>query len=515
MTHHLLTSVRNTPPATADHLWHWVRAYTGVAIARAPVCRGHRPPFDWFAAAVLDRPPLALVLGPRGGGKSFLSAIATHVESRFTPRLRTRILGGSRAQSSQILEAIRRAIVEGGGPGGHDRDTIEELLKESVRYRNGSHVDLLAASSKSVRGPHVPSLKLDEVDEIDPEIRESAMGMNMAVAGVTASAILTSTWHRVGGPMAGLIEQGISGAFPVHASCTFEVLQRCDAARSGPWVGGEAGYERCPACPLQPWCHAERDRNGNRPLAKLADGHYAIDSLIQKVGSVSKRVFESDYLCLGPKADGVWFKGIDEPRVYREAGEYDPRLPVVLAIDSGVFTGAVAFQHCLSPQGQPLVNVFWDYLAEGLTARVNAKAIVAGLAGRHGTKRKVVTDPAGGARNAVGPTVLAEYQAEGLKADGWPGGSVSDGLALLEALLCPADGPPRLLIHPRCKHLRTALQHYLRAKLAGQWQDYPKDPQHPFEDLVDALRGGLKNEFPDGLGKPTEWRRARAAGLRN
>jgi hypothetical protein len=28
--------------------------------------------------------------------------------------------------------------------------------------------------------------------------------------------------------------------------------------------------------------------------------------------------------------------------------------------------------------------------------------------------------------------------------------------------------------------------------------DYPKDPQHPFEELVDPLAGGLKLEFPQG-----------------
>ena len=151
--------------------------------------------------------------------------------------------------------------------------------------------------------------------------------------------------------------------------------------------------------------------------------------------------------------------------------------------------------------------MFWDYLSENAGARGNAKAIKAGLAGRHGTRLKVTTDPAGGSRTAVGPTVLGEYREEGLKAEGWPLGSVADGLATVEALLSPADGSPRLLIHPRCTRLAVALQNYRRAKRAGQWQDYPEDPQHPHEDLVDALRGGLKAEFPDGLKVQTPHRR--------
>ena len=32
----------------------------------------------------------------------------------------------------------------------------------------------------------------------------------------------------------------------------------------------------------------------------------------------------------------------------------------------------------------------------------------------------------------------------------------------------------------------------------SQWLDYAKDPQHPHEDLIDPLAGGLKLEFPEG-----------------
>lgn len=441
---------------------------------------------------------MALVLGPRGGGKSFLASIATHLDSRFHPRHGTRILGGSKAQSGQIFAGLTQAILDGHGPAGSDASAIKALLKSEATYHNGSNVSILAASARSVRGPHVPSLKLDEVDEIDPDLRESAMGMCMEMNHAPASALLTSTWHRVGGPMSELIERGRSGAFPVFESCVFEVLERCPETRSG------ANLERCPDCPIVKWCHAERDSNGGIPLAKLSHGHYTISSLIQKVQSTSIRTFEADYLCLGPKADGLWFPGFDPVLSVTEGADYDPRVPVVLGVDSGVFTGAVAFQvHPTPDGGPPVVNVFLDYLTEASTARQNALSLRALLGPRVGTRLKVVTDPAGGARNAVGPTVIAEYHSEGLRAEPWPLGSIADSLALVEALLAPASGPPRLVIHPRCVSLITALQNYRRAKRGGQWQDYPEDPQHPFEDLVDSLRGGLRAEFPTGFTTPT------------
>ena len=32
----------------------------------------------------------------------------------------------------------------------------------------------------------------------------------------------------------------------------------------------------------------------------------------------------------------------------------------------------------------------------------------------------------------------------------------------------------------------------------GDWLDEPADPQHPHEDLINALRGGIRDRFPEG-----------------
>jgi hypothetical protein len=493
-----LDQIQNTRPASANHLWHWVHKYTGIRIGRAKVCRKHHPPIDWLSDQWLNRPALILILGARGSGKSFLEAILTHLESRFTPRMGTRILGGSKAQSLQIYGALSNSIRDGSGDLGSDRDSILKLLTDKAVYRNGSQVSILAASPTSVRGPHVPSLRLDEVDEIDPEIREAAMGMAMEIGGVPATVSMTSTWHRIAGPMATLLERAENGEFPSYTTCTFDVLERCPESRSGPFVGGDACYERCPVCPIRKWCHSERDHNGDIPLAKISDGHYAIESLIQKVRAVSERTFEADYLCKGPRADGLWFPAFDAQNI-SDVAEYDHRWPVHTSIDSGVFTGAVWFQ-VQKRHDQYLVTVFADYLSENLSAESNARSVLdVGRTYCKGRVHRYSTDPSGGSRNPVGPTVIGEYERVGIRPlDRWPVSSVADSLAVLEGLIRSADGTVGLLIHPRCKHLIQAMRNYRRAKRAGQWMDYPEDPQHPHEDLVDALRGGLKLELPEG-----------------
>lgn len=517
-----LGAVRDARPETPDHLWRWVYGFTGVEIARQPVCRRHRPPFDFFRDWQLNPGAQTIVLGPRGGGKSFLSALDTHLKSRWMPRYKTRILGGSLAQSGQIYEALREGVLFGEGRLGSDAGSIARLLRREALYRNGSRVSILAASSTSVRGPHVPSLRLDEVDEIDDEIREAAFGMAMAdrARGYPTSISLTSTWHNVGGPMGREIERAQAEGTPFYSFCAFEVLEPCPESRSGPYVGGRDLYRDCPACPLVRWCHSERDRNGGAPLAKLSGGHYAIDALVQKVRGVSLRTFEADYLCKGPKADGLWFPGFSEAGHVSERAEFDPALPVHLALDSGVTTGAVLFQVApiAGDRGGPEseVHVFADYLSEGLPAEHNARALLALTEGLCLGRRDVIsTDPAGGARNPVGPTVVAEYERAGLRPlRPWPIGPAADGLALIESFLQPAEGPPRLLIHPRCRGTIAAFRNYRRARRAGQWQDYPLDPNHPHEDVMDALRGGLKTAFPEGRRVEPQYRRVRPGRLR-
>lgn len=498
--------LRGAPPRTEDDLRNWVKGYTGINIASQPVCPEHQPPWRMFSEIFLERPPLALVLGARGAGKSFLSALNTHLTSRWYPGHGTRILGGSRAQSLQIYEALVQLARNSDGPLGADADVIERLTKQEANYRNGSRVAILAASSTSVRGPHVPSLKLDEIDEIDTECREAAMGMCMSRHGQPASVVMTSTWHRLGGPMARLIDEAKSGSFPLYSFCTFEVLERCPDERSGP------ALEKCPSCPIQRYCHDVSD--GGPPRAKRSRGHYTIDALIQKLRATSVRTFEADYLCRGPRADGLWFPGFDLARHVSERAEFDPALPVHLAIDSGVFTGAVWFQVApglVTGDGSTSeeIHVFADYVVEGLGAEANARAILEVSRQRcQGRFERLTTDPAGGARNPVGPTVIAEFERVGLRPmRRWPMGAVSDGLSLIESFVSPADGTPRLVIHPRCQDLIAAFRSYRRARRSGQWLDHPEDPQHPYEDLMDSLRGGLRACYPEGRTSPSPHQR--------
>ena len=196
-----------------------------------------------------------------------------------------------------------------------------------------------------------------------------------------------------------------------------------------------------------------------------------------------------------------WFKRFDPAVHVSDAAEYDRRFPVHLAIDCGVsrHVGAVWFQvrrHL--DDGRCAITVFGDCHVEGLYSEAAAKAIQ----GRgwelpcQSALNTVRLDPAADARTGIGPTAFGEFaRVFGPSITGrWPRHRVLDGLDQLELLLDQG----LLFVHPRCTLLRAAFLGYSRGRRGSDWTDEPADPQHPHEDLMDALRGGVRDRFPEG-----------------
>jgi len=158
----------------------------------------------------------------------------------------------------------------------------------------------------------------------------------------------------------------------------------------------------------------------------------------------------------------------------------------------------VFFQVRANPAGdRPRVTVFADYLALDVFSQKNARAIqaMAGDLPCHGRIDRVRLDPAASARSSIGPAAYGEYERVfGSRIIArWPFHLVLDGLDTIELLLDSGN----LLIHPRCARLKDAFRNYCRKRRRGEWLDEPADG-HPEEDLMDALRGGIRDALPDG-----------------
>ena len=119
-------------------------------------------------------------------------------------------------------------------------------------------------------------------------------------------------------------------------------------------------------------------------------------------------------------------------------------------------------------------------------------------------------DPAARLESSLGPAAYVRVRA-GVRLAvrrRWPRHLVLDGLETLDLLLESGN----LLIHPRCTRLRDAFGTYSRQRRGGEWIDYPADG-HPEEDMIDALRGGVRDAFPEGLAPGPRVQQFRASGI--
>jgi hypothetical protein len=394
-------------------------------------------------------PPELLIVGAAGTGKTYGILLVLHALSLQVPNLRVMVARKTRdSLTESVLPTYEQEILPLTGHGRISEGIIRRI-RQSYTYPNGTEW--------IVGG-------LDKPNKI--------LSTSYDIGFVNEAIELTETdWEtlqtRVGRPgRSHDLNILLGDTNPGEASHWFK--RRLKEGKTPHWT---STHRDNPAM----YREGEWTEEGLRYLSKLK----------RLTGSRRARFLEGRWVV----GEGAWFDAFDAAtHVSRQAG-YDARFPVYLAVDSGVHTGAVWFQ--INDTGfEPVVDVIADLYLQGKPAAEAARMIVRKsheVCGK--TPPYGYTDPAGGAKTAVGPTVLGEYEKEGLYLSPWPMQPVLDGLALVESLV--AINPPRLRMHPHCEATVEAFGNYKRKQVQGQWVDRPEDPQHPYEDMIDALRGGL------------------------
>lgn len=190
------------PPRNDDELYQVVKAFWNVTIPRGKHCPHHQAPFDAFATAFFAREPQVLCLGSRGlSGKSQMMSVLGLTEAVVLGS-DANIVGGSEQQSKNVLEHMGRAWEAPGSP----RNMLVKQNTDEWVLANQARIRPLTASQKSVRGPHPARLLLDEIDEMDPEILESAKGQPMPQPNwlgvrIPQQTIMVSTLQYADGTM--------------------------------------------------------------------------------------------------------------------------------------------------------------------------------------------------------------------------------------------------------------------------------------------------------------------------
>jgi hypothetical protein len=179
-------------------------------------------------------------------------------------------------------------------------------------------------------------------------------------------------------------------------------------------------------------------------------------------------------------------------------GAFDPEIHVLeqapLEGDRDVWLG-IDFGYCapfvclwIAAYGEGFY-VLDEYVQEKQTMDVHIEVI---RRRPHGYVRFAACDPAGSAKNEQ----TAKSNVEALADAGFTvkkrRSFIVDGLEKIRAVLRPADGAPRLFIHPRCKRLIAAMKAYRYREGGGEVPI--KDGEH--DHLIDALRYFIVN-YPE------------------
>jgi ribosomal protein L40E len=192
----------------------------GVTIPNVQVCPEHTTPWRAFADAYFATSPLTIWRASRGfGGKSFLLALLGLTEA-VTLKCNVNVLGGSGEQSGRVLEYIGEFLNHRNAP----RDMLASDVKRETRLIWGNKIKALMASQTSVRGPHIPRLRLDEIDEMALDIFDAAMGQTMAEIEngqitIPAQTVASSTHHHANGTMTEVLKRAKDRGYPVHTWC--------------------------------------------------------------------------------------------------------------------------------------------------------------------------------------------------------------------------------------------------------------------------------------------------------
>ncbi len=491
-------------PRDRAALERWLRDALALSFA-PPLVKGHRSPLDYLCHAFFQgragfevatahgpapEPPAALdcvVWACRGGGKTFLGALATALDLIFKPGIEIRILGGSMDQSRRMHTHLRRLFA---------RPLLEPLVKGKpgetrLILKNGSEVELLAQSHASVRGTRVQILRCDEAELFKPDVLEAAMlttrSRTITIPGVGPVALAgtvecLSTMHIPFGVMHRLLRETLEGRRTLFKWGVADVLETCPVSRP------------CEGCVLRPEC------DGRAKRADGVGGHIAIDDAVRMKRRVSLATWNAEMLCLRPNRTHAVFPEFDsavhvfsDERVPamtpRDGSEHamptaqQDAMRVLCGMDFGIRSPAVVLWALLR---NDVLEIVEERHLEGVTLPEHIAAIVKGGELGWPMPTWIGIDPAGAAENdQTGKSAVQLLTEAGLDVRKKKL-KVNDGLNLVRARLAPADGsPPRLRVHARCEKLIESLERYHYDPCKPESTDPVKDG---FDHAVDALR---------------------------
>jgi hypothetical protein len=486
----LYQALRRTRPRNRPDLKNYVKVFLGIDVPDKRVCHEHNAPMDYlwhsFSSDFPDSrwspddgrlalPPVGRVIhtsdkqramknadcvvwANRSGGKTELAAIATLLDCIFKPNCQVRILAGSGEQAGRMYQYLTTFLQNG-----FEEFLAGPVLKTKCRFANGSAVEVLTQSARSVRGQHVQKLRCDEVELFDDDVFAAAKFTTHSTNNLTAAMEMISTVHRPYGLMQKIVTSAPKFGTPIFKWCIWEVIEKCTD-------------RNCSQCPLTSDCAGK---------AKKANGYLKIDDCITQMRRASRAGWEAEMLCKRPSLENVVFDEFD-PAVHVAPVDYNPNLPLYRSLDFGFVNPFVCLWIQVDEEG--LVRVIDEYVRSRATVDVHAAEIKARIPCGEEQVAATFCDPAGaGVNDVTGTSIVRELRSYGI-ATRFRRSGILQGIELIRRAIRSGDGKSHLVVSLRCQRLIEALQcyHYPDSAHSGYTELPLKDGlyDHP----IDALR---------------------------
>lgn len=372
-------------------------------------------------------------------------------------------------------------------------------LMTKTTFINGSNLEILTASERSVHSPHVPKLRIDEVDLVPPDIYQGSLSIPISTPDVRASIVMTSTRFKAYGQMYNLVEDAESMAdndVKVRKWCIREVMERC------PYP-----YDRCPMKRCEGFCDGK--------WCKKAEGFYKVEDVFTKYISMEEETWRTQWMVEKPSRYGLVY-----PHFGAEHLVKDEDLPPFLRLDQFKNErGEIHLDTAIRPSmwqpftwGAGIDYGFEDPFVCLLAARLpnDTVYILDEFYQQHLSPSQVVErverrfpmlvnrlymDPTFNIHEAApifsdpsDPAWAQEFQMRNFLMIPRPY-DMQEGLSLIRRFMRPpAMNEPKLFIHERCKKLRQELNSYANKE----------DSDIPIDDNnhgPDALRYYMQGNF--------------------
>jgi len=307
----------NSKPKNPEELHKWIFDNTGVFVPKVKVCDDHCAPFDFISDVFFEKVTSVVVVGNRGGAKTFNVALLHVALAKFKAGIELCTIGAIEAQAKRAYDHVKTIISKIQNKNKGKSEVKSGTISKTV-WTNNSQLEVLAGTMNATNGPHPQVVHFDEVELADQQVFQESRNMSQGAIlegkYFNAVDVITSTRKRSSGPMQKLIDEinnaikaDVEPPYSLYMWCikeTAENMPNCQVAN--PFVDAKSQCD-CDKVVKGFW-----EDGTNRTLKDICKGDFyksqgwiSHKDIVKLFRQSSKDTWEAQQECLKPSRSGL------------------------------------------------------------------------------------------------------------------------------------------------------------------------------------------------------------------